>query len=114
MIRKLAVISMNVEKLYPSMVASGVSRVVRKKFLAAELGVHLAVKIKREELVRRGYGEVTHTRISTGGSSQGITTAEVVSRGEKIKSKVHPPARVCNKEEQRLRLALILEILYLQ
>ena len=66
--------------------------------------------MKRADLVRMGLGEVTHTRISAGGSSPGITTAKVISRGEKTKSKFHPPARVPNKEEQRLMLALILEI----
>ena len=74
---------MNVEKLFPSLVAVEVARVVKEEFLAAtleievdnvKLGLHLAVTMKREDLVRMGLGEVTHTRISAGGSSPGINT----------------------------------------
>ena len=56
-IKKLVVISMDVEKLFPSLVAIEVARVVKEEFLAAkleievdniELGLHLAVTMKRE------------------------------------------------------------------
>ena len=56
-IKKLVVISMDVEKLLPSLVAIEVVRVVKEEFLAAkleievdniELGLHLAVTMKIE------------------------------------------------------------------
>ena len=63
LINKLVVISMDVEKLYPSLVAAEVTKVVREEFLAAkievevdniELRLHLAVTMKREDFERLG------------------------------------------------------------
>ena len=89
-VKKLVVWSMDVEKLYPSLKADEVSKLVGKAFLESELEVdvntddlslYLALTVDRKELVKRGLGRVTHTRKSDSNNSlPGITIAEVFAK----------------------------------
>ena len=81
---------MGVEKLYPSLKAEEVSKLVGKAFLESDLEVnvntedlslYLALTVDRKELVKKGLGRVTHTRKSQSNNSPpGITTAEVFAK----------------------------------
>ena len=89
-IKKLVVWSMDVEKLYPSLKAEEVSKLVGKAFLESKLEVnvntedlslYLALTVPRKELVKRGLARVTHTRKSQANNAPpGITPAEVFAR----------------------------------
>ena len=57
-----------------------------------ELAHNLAIKMEREKLVSLGLGEVTHTRPHKPGQKPqgrkpGITTEEIINRGQKNKTK---------------------------
>ena len=56
-----------------------------------------------------GLGDVTHTRIKSGGQAPGITTAEVCERGPRTKSLFRPPVREPTDQEKRLMFARMLE-----
>ena len=131
--------SMDVEKLYPSIKAEEVSKLVGKAFLESDLEVnvntedlalYLTLTVDRKELVKRGLGRVTHTRKSTANNSPpGITTAEVFAkkRGygdtvdedeegnddheeEENKSLFNPPVAAPTKLQKRKMLALTIEV----
>ena len=114
---------MDVEKLYPSLKAEKVAKVVAEEYRASELkievdtmalGLYLAIMVGRAELVRMGLGEVTHRRKKgEGGPGRkiGITTAEVTQETVKEENKLFfPPERSPTQEEERERVALALEI----
>ena len=83
--------SMDVVKLYPSLKADEVAKLVSKAFLDSSLevevddlalGLYLALTVSREELTKLGLARVTHTwkKAATGSSPPGITTAEVFGK----------------------------------
>ena len=78
-----------------------------------ELGLYLAIVCDRQELENSGLGDVTSTRVSKNGSKPGITTPEVLSRGDKIIPKFVPPAREPTEDEKRLMVAIALKSLIL-
>ena len=70
-IRKLVAMSMDVDKMYPSLKADKVAKVVANEYRmsklrievdAKALGLYLAIVVGRKELIRVGRGEVTHRR----------------------------------------------------
>ena len=70
--------------------------------------------MEREELVSLGLGEVTHTRPHKPGQKPrgrkpGITTEEILNRGQKTKTKFVPPERKPTSSESRLMFSLVLE-----
>jgi hypothetical protein len=114
---------MDVEKLYPSLKAEKVAKVVAEEYRASELkievdtmalGLYLAIMVGREVLVRMGLGEVTHRRKKGEegpGRKIGITTAEVTQETVKEENKLFvPPERSPTQEEDREMVALALEI----
>ena len=77
--------------MYPSLHVDTIAKVTAEEFLKSrldvdvdwlELSLYLAVTLSREELVKLGLGDITHTRANVGGRSPGITTKEVIDRGE--------------------------------
>ena len=121
-IRKLVVLSMDVEKMYPRMKAERVAAVVADEYRASTLkvevdpvalGLYLAIMVEREELVAKGLGEVVQTRKRGGGRGRkvGITTAEVTQESVPEEKKLFfPPQRAPTEAEEREMLALALEI----
>ena len=112
-IRKLVVLSMDVEKMYPRMKADRVAAVVAAEYRASTLvvevdpvalGLYLAIMMEREELVARGLGEVVQTRKRGGGRGRkiGITTAEVTQETVPEEKKLfYPPQRAPTVAEER-------------
>ena len=73
-----------------------------------ELGLYLAIVCDRQDLEDAGLGDVTSTRVSKNGSKPGITTPEVLSRGDKVKPKFKPPARQPTQDQKKLMVATAL------
>ena len=110
---------MDVKALYPSLNAVHSAELVREAIIQSDVGfdidklelsLYLALTRGRDELVRLGLGEVTHTRKSRTGRAPGITTEEVLSRkkGEYV-SKFNPSRRNSEDAETRLMIGLALE-----
>ena len=78
-----------------------------------ELGLYLAIMYDRKELEHWELGDVTSTRVSANGSKPGITTPEVLKRGDKVIPKFVPPARQPTQYEKRLMVAIALKSLIL-
>ena len=57
-----------------------------------ELGLYLAIMYDRKEIEHWELGDVTSTRVSANGRKPGITTPEVLNRGDKVVPKFVPPA----------------------
>ena len=122
--KRLTVFSMDVVKLYPSLVAEEMARMVKEEYLQAklevlvddtELGLGLAILVSREELVRLGLGEVTCRRKRRGGRPILITTNWVVGeRGGAADNLFSDPERTSTPEERRLMVAMWLELMVLQ
>ena len=120
-IRKLAFFSMDVCKMFPSLRASDVARIVKEEYLEAqlevevddaELALFLAIEVDREELERRGLGQVTNKRKRRGGRPILITTKWVVGeRGGQSENLFHEPERRPTPMERRKMFALLLELL---
>ena len=115
-IKKIVAFSMDVEKLYPSLEAAEVARVVAKEYLRsklnikvgnAELSLYLAIIKDPSEIQELGLAEVVNTRKGTRGARPGITTTEILK--EDRTSKFNPPAREPTEEESRLMFSLALE-----
>ena len=56
-INKLVVFSMDVSKMFPSLIASDVAKVVEVEVDDTELGLMLAILVSREEVEGAGLGE---------------------------------------------------------
>ena len=80
---------------------------------SVELGLYLAIVCEREELIRWGLGDVTSTRVSKNGRKPGITTPEVIARGDKVIPKFDPPARQPNLAEKKMMVSIALKYLIL-
>ena len=78
-----------------------------------ELGLYLAIMYDRKELEHWELGDVTSTRVSANGRKPGITTPEVLNRGDKVIPKFVPPARQPTQYEKRLMVAIALKSLIL-
>ena len=78
-----------------------------------ELGLYLAIMYDRKELEHWELGDVTSTRVSANGRKPGITTPEVLNRGDKVVPKFVPPARQPTQDEKRLMVAIALKSLIL-
>ena len=78
-----------------------------------ELGLYLAIVYDRKELERWELGDVTSTLVSANGRKPGITTPEVLKRGDKVIPKFVPPARQPTQDEKRLMVAIALKSLIL-
>ena len=130
-VKKFVVWSMDVEKLYPSLKAEEVSKLVGKAFLESELDVnvnemdlalYLALTVSKEELKKKGLARVTHTRKSEShGAPPGITTAEVFTKqkrqGEEDeeqeeagKSLFHPLKASPTQLQKKKMMSLALEV----
>ena len=110
-IKDICVFSTDVAAMFPSLDIDVVARVAAEEYLASklevdmdweELSLYLAVTMDREELVSRGLGEVTHTRVHKHGPKPGIT-------GSKLKSKFHKPTQVPTQQQQRIMFSMALE-----
>ena len=95
-------VSTDIIGMYPSLIIPVVAKVVAKEFIDSkldieldveELSLYLALTHDRQELVNYGLGDVTHTRVRTRGRRPGITTEEVISRGNNTESKFNKPVR---------------------
>ena len=78
-----------------------------------ELGLYLAIECDRQELERWDLGDVTSTRVSKNGKKPGITTPEVLNRGDKVIPKFLPPLRQPTPDEKRLMVSIALKRLVL-
>ena len=90
-IEKLAFFSMDVCKMFPSLRASDVARIVKEEYLMAqlevevddnELALFLAIEVGREELEDLGLGEVTNRRKRRGGRAKGAILRFYLKRGD--------------------------------
>ena len=119
-IKKLVVFSMDVTKMFPSMVASDVARVVKEEFMAAklevetdnlELSLALAILMDRDEIETQGLGEVVGKRRRRGRPIL-ITTKWVTGeRGGQVENPFQDPERSPTRGEKRQMLALLLELM---
>ena len=78
------------------------------------LSLYLAVMKTRQELVSLGLGEVAHTRAKTRGQRPGITTEEILDRGDMTVSKSVKPARAPTQQETRQMFSIALGNLILE
>ena len=115
-IKELVAFSMDVEKLFPSLKAEEVAKVVAKEYLKsklnikvdnAELSLYLAIVKDPSEIETLGLKEVINTRRGTRGAKPGITTSEILK--EDRSSKFNPPEREPTMEESKLMFSLALE-----
>ena len=67
----------------------------------------------RQELEDWRLGDVTSTRVSKNGKKPGITTPEVLNRGDKVIPKFVPPVRQPTPDEKRLMVSIALKRLVL-
>ena len=114
--------SLDFEKYYPSLSIEDCAELVHEEWLESdldlkvdtvELGLYLAIVCDREDLVNVGLGDVTSTRVSKNGRKPGITTPEVLTRGDKVIPKFKPPARQPTEVEKRMMVSLALKSLIL-
>ena len=68
----------------------------------------------RQELVDLGLGDVTHTRLNSGGQKPGITTKEILVRTKNTESKFVPPVRKPTDDEIKKLFSIALEVLILE
>ena len=115
--------STDISAMYPSLDIPEVAKIVAKEYLESgldidldtlEMSLYLSVTNKRDELVTRGWGDVTHTRTKSGGRAPGITTDEVCERGPRTKSLFKPPVREPTYQEKRQMFAVMLENLIIE
>jgi len=119
-ITKLVVFSMDVSKMFPSLIASDVAKVVREEYLRAQLEVEvddkelslmLAILISRDEVEDLGLGEVVCKRKRRGRPIL-ITTKWITGeRGGQAENLFHDPERNPTHAERRQMLAILLEVL---
>ena len=117
-ISDIVLFSTDISAMFPSLDIPEVAKIVAEEYLESgldieldtlETSLYLSVTNKREELVARGWGDVTHTRTKSGGRAPGITTAEVCERGPRTKSLFRPPVREPTNQEKRQMFAVMLE-----
>ena len=123
-IKKLVVFSMDVSKMFPSMVASDVAKVVREEYMMAklevevddkELGLMLAILVGQDEVERLGLGEVVCKRKRRGGRPILITTKWITGeRGGQTENLFHDPERNPTAAERRQMFALLLELMVIK
>ena len=114
---------MDVCKMFPSMVASDVARVVREEYSRArlevevndnELSLALAILVSREEVEGLGLGDVVCKRKRNGRPIL-ITTKWITGeRGGQAENLFHDPERNPTPGERRQMLALLLEVMILK
>ena len=118
----LVVFSTDIQAMFPSLDIDVMASVAAEEFLKGdlevnlddtELGLYLAIMLDRQKLVELGLGDVTHTRKYNRGAKPGITTEEIFTRSEKVKTKFNPPIRKPTRQESRLMFSLALEQLIL-
>ena len=122
-IKKLVVFSMDVCKMFPSMVAADVARVVKEEYIRArlevevddnELSLALAILVSREEVADLGLGEVVSKRKRKGRPIL-ITTKWITGeRGGQAENLFNNPERSPTQDERRQMLALLLEVMILK
>ena len=78
-----------------------------------ELSLYVSICYEREDLVARGLGDVTHTRVARRGRKPGITTPEITARSANVETKFVAPARQPTEDERRLMTSLALKKLVL-
>ena len=93
------VICFDFKKYYPRKDIEDCAELVAEEWLKSdldievdtvELGLYLAIVYDRQELERWELGDVTSTRVSKNGRKPGITTPEVLNRGDKVIPKFVP------------------------
>ena len=110
-INKLVVFSMDVSKMFPSLIASDVAKVVEVEVDDTELGLMLAILVSREEVEGAGLGEVVCKRKRKGRPIL-ITTKWITGeRGGQAENLFHDPERNPTHAERRQMLAMLLEVL---
>ena len=107
---------MDVVKIFPSLSATQVARLVKEEYSSSnmevevddmELGLGLAILLGREELVRLGRGEVTCRRKKKGGRPIKISTNWVVGeQGTAAENLFHDPDRQPTDQERRHMMSL--------
>ena len=118
-IKKPVILSMDVVKMFPSLSATQVTRLVKEEYRSSnlkvevdekELGLGLAILLGREELVRLGLGEVTCRRKKKEGRPIKIPTNWVVAEGGGAAENLfHDPDRQPTDQERRHMMSLLLE-----
>ena len=115
-IKKIVAFSLDAEKLFPSLDAEEVAKVVAREYNKsklniqvdnAELSLYLAIVKDQSEIEELGLKEVINTRKGTRGAKPGITTSEILK--EDRTSKFLPPTREPTREESKLMFSLALE-----
>ena len=110
-INKLVVFSMDVSKMFPSLIASDVAKVVEVEVDDTELGLMLAILVSREEVEGAGLGEVVCKRKRKGRPIL-ITTKWITGeRGGQAENLFHDPEQNPTHAERRQMLAMLLEVL---
>ena len=119
-VKNLVIFSTDYEAYYPSLDIEEVAKVAKDEFITGdldvnvdvkELALYLAVTKERSELESLGLDEVTHTRLHSRGRKPGITTEEILERGNNTKTKFKEPVREPTKDEERKMFGVALETL---
>ena len=114
----LTIFSTDVEAMYPALHIATVAEVAAEEFLDSkleidldwqELSLYLAVIHSRQELVELGLGHVTHTRVSNSNNRPGITTKEILNRGEDTESLFYVPENEPTEQEVRKMFSVALK-----
>ena len=102
------IFSTDFENFYPSFDVPVVAELAAQEFLRSgltlevdsrELSLYISICYERDDLVARGLGDVTHTRVARRGRKPGITTPEITARSANIEPKFVPPVRQPTEEE---------------
>ena len=124
-IQQMIVGSMDVRALYPSLLASTSTEIIKEVFMKTDIkieginwqeaGKYIAINLSATEINNLGLNEVVCTRIRKGGRSPGMTTAEIMGKlyseeEDEVPSLFHPPQRRPTASEQKIMLAQVIQI----
>ena len=107
---------MDVAKMFPSLRAADVAKIVKEEYLQAklevevdeaELSLFLAIEMSREELEDLGLGEVVGKRKRRGRPVLITTNWVMGERGGQAENLFHEPGRRPTTQERRLLLRML-------
>ena len=75
-----------------------------------EMGLFLASILSRVEVEELGLGEVVQERLFTRSAAPGITSREILERGQNCATKWKPPRRSPSEQERRVMLGKMIEL----
>ena len=99
-VKNLVLLSTDVEQMFPRLDIDDCAEIIANEYLQSdleievddeELGLYLAITKDEKTLEELGLSDVTHKRIKTGERNIGITTKQVINRGEDDESLFHKP-----------------------